>query len=108
MPQILIGPIILYKLSLREIWSYLDQQKQNYGAKKLENFLLCYMRKWVVAILLPTNMTAAIEMYQDLSNCEQPQLLQLLVYNLTLAENLRNNLLTLCENFVKNVINLNF
>ena len=45
--QILIWPIRPYSLSLYHIWTYLDQWKQIYGPKKLENFLLCYMRKWV-------------------------------------------------------------
>ena len=34
----------------------------------------------LVGILLPTNMAAAVQMYRDFQNFEQPQLLHLLVY----------------------------
>ena len=39
-----------------------------------------------MAILLPTNMAAAIYMYGDFQNFEQPQLFHLLVIDMKLAE----------------------
>ena len=46
LPQILLWPIRPYNVSLYQLWTYLDQRKQSYGPKKLENFLLCYMGRW--------------------------------------------------------------
>ena len=48
------------RVSVPEISSHLDQRKQSYGQKKLENFLLRYMRKWAGGVLLPTIMALTI------------------------------------------------
>ena len=52
-----VGP---YKVCLYQIWSNLDQSKQSYGPKKLENFYYAIWENRLVGILLPTNMAAAI------------------------------------------------
>ena len=42
--------VIAYKTIQRvlyEICSYLDKHNQSYWPKKMENFLLCYVGKWV-------------------------------------------------------------
>ena len=59
-------------VSVPNSFGHLDQRKQSYGQKKVENFLLCDMGKWAGGVLLPTNMAAAILMYGDLQNFKQP------------------------------------
>ena len=58
--QILVWSIRPQNVSLYQIWSHLDQRKQSYKQKKLENFLLCYIGKWAGGVLLPTNIAATI------------------------------------------------
>ena len=45
LPQILVWDIKPYNVPLYDIYSYLDQRKQSYGPKKLEDFPLRYMGK---------------------------------------------------------------
>ena len=45
------------------------KKKQSYGQKKLENFLLCHMRKWAVCISYPPTW---LLQYGDFQNFEQP------------------------------------
>ena len=46
--KILIWNIGSYSVSLYQIYSHLDKRKQTYRSQKLENFLLCYMGKWLL------------------------------------------------------------
>ena len=71
LPQILTWLIRPHSVSLYQILSCLDQQKQSYGPKKLEDFLLLHMGNWAGAILLPINMATAILMYGDVLNFER-------------------------------------